>query len=415
MLSFCRSPLSLSVLLPSMFTPAARASSTKYRVEGCTQLLGLDPVTTRTNFRQLGELAKHMTCLLPTVERVEVSCELVSRLSCPQGGSGPLMAALGHFLHTLLRGWADDECSVAATVIFRLFDYCVAVTGLLGPDYRLGSRLEQEMLVRSFLYSVFHREVMGRDGEEVRQQQRLWLRSLLLAASPERQSGEVGRVLLLLSSPAREDVWQYGVQWLDHVSIVLHLPHSAPQEEAIPANLSVASGRYRLLVSLLHSLSHMSPAPVQLSQVLASMFQSPGPWLPENVGSVLLLLGQNITREYLHYSAAQPTHACTNCFKPLSTAFIGLAVMTARFRRGFTSLFHRLDEVLEQVSWDVGLRRSLLTALWEGLAGEVRDLRQSVGEDWVQEGAMHLCRVVRAVGERMMEKAYLGPRLVSEE
>ena len=59
----------------------------------------------------------------------------------------------------------------------------------------------------------------------------------------------------------------------------------------------------------------------------------------------------------------------------------------------------------------------MLTALWEVLTEEVRDLRQAQGEDWAQEGAMYLVAVIRAIGQRMMEKAYTVPRsqMVREE
>ena len=180
------------------------------------------------------------------------------------------------------------------------------------------------------------------------------------------------------------------------------------QEEAIPANLSVASSRYSLLVSLLHSLQ-CPPSLLHLPSLLAAMFHTPGPWLPENVGSVLLLLGQAVTRDYLRYCLGpNPTPGCVTCFKPVATALTGLAVMTARFRRPFTAVFRHLDEVMAGVAGDDRLRHGLLTALWEGLAREVRDLRQAEGEEWAVEGARHLYRVIREVGRRMMEKAYMG-------
>ena len=76
-----------------------------------------------------------------------------------------------------------------------------------------------------------------------------------------------------------------------------------------------------------------------LSYLLAAMFQTPGPWLPENVGSVLLSLGQRVTRDYLFSllrRPAEPDHATR--YKPVATALTGLAVMTARF---LSRLFER--------------------------------------------------------------------------
>ena len=79
--NFSLSAKALTTLFPSMFTPAAHASQTRYKVEGSPTSLGLDPFSARLNFRRLGELAKRLTCLLPTKERVKVSAQLVGRLS----------------------------------------------------------------------------------------------------------------------------------------------------------------------------------------------------------------------------------------------------------------------------------------------------------------------------------------------
>ena len=67
------------------------------------------------------------------------------------------------------------------------------------------------------------------------------------------------------------------------------------------------------------SLRHAPALPT--APLLATMFAN---WLPENVGSVLLLLGQAATREYLRHAAALPD------LEPAATALTGLALMTAR-------------------------------------------------------------------------------------
>ena len=88
----------------------------------------------------------------------------------------------------------------------------------------------------------------------------------------------------------------------------------------------------------------------------------------------------------------------------------GVFPLLARFRRAFTPLFHRLDELMEEVAGEEGRVEGLLTCLWEALTREVRELReaQEAGEDWAEEGALHIHRVVREIGLRMMEKAYRG-------
>ena len=320
-LAFLQSPLSLAVALPSMVSPAARASPTQYQVEGRAATLGLDPALAPANFRRLGELAKRATCLLPTGERVLVGLGLLGRLSCPLGGSAPLMAALGIFLHTLVRGWADDECAEAAAVIYRLFDLRHEVTELLRPEYLLGSRVEEELLARNFLSAVFHHQVAAGAPAELRLRRRLWLRALVAAVSGA--GGSTARLLLLMTSPAREGAVQHGVQWADH-------------EEAIPATLAVASARYGLLVSLLASLRHAPALPT--APLLATMFAN---WLPENMGAVLLLLGQAATREYLRHAAALPA------LEPAAAAITGLALMTARCDLADVTLhIKHLDEIV---------------------------------------------------------------------
>ena len=131
------------------------------------------------------------------------------------------------------------------------------------------------------------------------------------------------------------------------------------QEEAIPATLTVASARYGLLVSQLHHLSH-HPQILPRTDLLAAMFKQPTRWLPENVGSVLLLLGHAATNQFL-------MQAVVTSAEEVAHAFTGLALMTARFRRPFTALFHRLDDLVEGV--EEGERRdAVLSAIWRSLA-----------------------------------------------
>ena len=215
---FSLSAEALPVLLPSMFTPAAKSAATKYKVEGSPTSLGLDPTTARLNFRRLGELAKRLTCLLPTRERVRLSAQLVGRLTYQEGTAGPLMSAIGVFIHALVRGWADAECGVAAEVVLQMFDAEEQVSELLAEEYILGSRVRQELLARSFLYSVFYGEVApGVNKAETIRQQRLWLRSLISSFCPPGRNQVVAaaRILLLMTTPARDQ----GVQWADHVGI----------------------------------------------------------------------------------------------------------------------------------------------------------------------------------------------------
>ena len=359
--NFSLSVEALPTLFPSMFTPAARAAQTRYKVEGSPTALGLDPSSARLNFRRLGELAKRLTCLLPTKERVKVSAKFVGRLTYQEGSAAPLMSAIGVFIHALMRGWEDVECRSAADAILQMFNAGEEqLSELLTEEYILGSRMRQELLTRSFLYSVFHQEVApGVNRAEGRRQQRLWIRYLVTFACPpgRNQAVAVARLLLLMTTPARDQ----GVQWVDHVSPPYHntlFYQYFLQEEAIPATMAVASARYGLLVSQLHHLSNQ-PQILPLADLLAAMFKQPTRWLPENVGSVLLLLGQVATKQFL-------LQAVVTSAEEVAHAFTGLALMTARFRRPFTAVFHRLDDLVEGVE-EEGERDAVLSAIWRSL------------------------------------------------
>ena len=117
----------------------------------------------------------------------------------------------------------------------------------------------------------------------------------------------------------------------------------------------MASARYGLLVSQLHHLQR-EPQILSLTDFLSTLFKQPTKWLPENVGSVLLLLGQASTKRFLKSicSADEVAHA-----------FTGLALMTSRFRRPFTSLFHCPYEIVECVQEED--RDAVLTAIWRSL------------------------------------------------
>ena len=89
------------------------------------------------------------------------------------------------------------------------------------------------------------------------------------------------------------------------------------------------------------------------------MFKQPTRWLPENVGSVLLLLGQAATKQFL-------LQAVVTSAEEVAHAFTGLALMTARFRRPFAAVFHRLDDLVEGVE-EGEERDAVLSAIWRSL------------------------------------------------
>ena len=119
---------------------------------------------------------------------------------------------------------------------------------------------------------------------------------------------KIAKVLLLMATPSKEDIGhlQFGIQWNDHT-------------EAIPANLAVATSRYSNLVSLVRLVARSPVFVTRVPDILHSVFTTPGPWLPENVASVLLLLGPDVTASYLK-------SLCKGCVNCLNKAVINIKI-----------------------------------------------------------------------------------------
>ena len=123
----------------------------------------------------------------------------------------------------------------------------------------------------------------------------------------------MSKVLLLISSPVKEEELQFGVKWEDQV-------------EAIPATYAVAFSRCNTLVALFRIIEQGQFGHL-MSSLLFSMFNTPSPWLPEIVGSVLLLLGQKTCHIYLQHFVRQVTTNDVCTLKYVSTAVTRLALM----------------------------------------------------------------------------------------
>jgi len=300
--------------------------------------------------------------------------------------SSKTCSLIGIFFHQVFRGWTDKELTQAGNMIYDSFTSSGIMAAIMEDQYSLGSMPEMEMEARNFLLSLFVNEVPC--GQE-----ELWLRILLLRVSPSLAVVNVSKLLLLLGSPVKEGI-QFGVQWLDH-------------SEAVPATYAVATGRYQTLVSILVSLG-FGPYKDLTLPVLLEIFKTPVNWLPENVGSVLLLLGHQLASEFLLHSVSNVVireDLCLSCFQPTTCGLIGMALMTARFRWELDPVYLRLEEVLSSIP--EGHREQFLEALWKGLAEEVTDMSLAPGEDWVVEGKMYLLNVIKWLGIRMTKKAFL--------
>ena len=104
------------------------------------------------------------------------------------------------------------------------------------------------------------------------------------------------------------------MQWSDHMV-------------ATPATWNVASSRYARLVKLLHVV-RQSKLGTKLNMILRAIFNCPGQWLPENIGGVLLLLGEEVTKHYIQFICRLDCQDYRE--KHVSDIIIGLAVMTIR-------------------------------------------------------------------------------------
>jgi hypothetical protein len=379
---FCRTKESLPTLAQSLIPTSSCHQAGQRRV--------------RQDFRRLGLMIKRLTCLLPTRNRLNFCSEILSILA--DSGARHAVYRLGAVcLHQLVNGWADSELRLTAAHVLVQFNSDLRVSRVLSLNYQLGSNPHLEASVSMFLRSTFWGEVgPGLPISSAEKMRKIWLMSLLDQVSPDRNPIVISRTLLLLGTHVKEGPSQQTVQWADH-------------EEAIPATSAVAKSRYKSIVALLNIL-RWSPLSPLIPDLLSHMFQIPGPWLLENVGSVLLLLGQSTTRDYLALLVRQVVDRavqdfCTNCFINVAIAITGLAVMTARSRGSLNPVFERLEEVMDSLHTSQQ-KQSMLTALWEVLAGELTDLRQSAEEDWAQEGGMYLFQVIRMVGKDLTEKAY---------
>ena len=267
----------------------------------------------KENFVELGQTLKKLTCLMPTAERMHYLCRILSSLDVKVVQESHLVQNrqifgwIGVLLHTLVLGWADRECETSSSLLVANMREGAGLDTLLGEEYSLGSSKGLEVCYRQYWWSVYHWEVPG--GQE-----QLWLDSLLLQTAADNNQ-VVARVLLIMSTPAKENVKldSYGIQWDDHV-------------EAIPANWNVANSRYSRLVKLL-KLVRSGSLKERFNSILKCLFTSPGQWLAENVGSVLLLLGEQVSSQYLNFLCL----GCVDCRdKFVSTAITGLALMTVR-------------------------------------------------------------------------------------
>ena len=346
-------------------------------------------VKAKQSMAYLGLLFKKVTSLMPTEIRVQLSRDFLSRLEVDLVAdesavqSRQLMTWVGTFYHKMFLGWSKGDCRASAGI---LIDHVrkYKLDEMLEDTFILGSCPGAEIFYKHFFSVIFHKEA----PTELQVQ---WLEHMMFhitgAAGEPRLAA---KIILLMATPSKEDIghWQFGVQWGDHT-------------EAIPANLAVATSRYSRLVTIL-AMFRDTRYGRSLPSVLSAMFTLPSPWLPENIGSVLLLLGAGTTSLYIKYLCS----ACPNCLnKTVTAAIVGISIMTMRFKWTFKNFaFARFDEALTWVP--VERREDLVKAVWKGFSTEVGDLRMAAGqgEDWAQEGGKYLYSAIQKMGELMMKK-----------
>jgi len=399
--SFLTQGSSIPVLFPCMVMAADNVkASFKFKINDDDEFKNYvvdSNVKAASNFFQLGIFFKKLSCLMPTVERISLCIKIMRRISPIDTTRPPthMMPYCGAFFRKLTKGWADEEIVFAAELIYDSFNCDGHVSMIMSPEYILGSQPDVEMYVRSFLTSVFFKEVEF--GQE-----KLWFSILLKKVSPSNNVEYVSRLLLLLSSPIKELSFNYGIQWSDHV-------------EAIPATYQVAHSRYGTLILLLGVI--IDKGEISIPDLLLKIFNFPMPWIPENIGSVLLLLGHRMSGAYLEHitvAVSQRGDSCINCFRDVTAAVLGMGLMTARFRWAFKPVYLKLEEVVSNIPFNN--RENFFHALWQALGNEVTELRDAEGEEWATEGSMHLYKVIKLIGIKMTEKAFMHrPTLAGEK
>ena len=350
----------------------------------------------RKDISLLAIVFKKMTCMMDTKARLTLAFDFLSRLEVDLISdmcfvqTRQLLAWNGIFFHQLIHGWVEEECQLAVKLLISHMKKKHRLDEIMDESYDLGSCPGVEIFYKHFFFFIFQKDVPG-------DQQVKWI-SFFLQFITDGDPKVTAKLFLLMTSSSKEDLghWQFGIQWSDHI-------------EAIPANLSVATSRYSKLVKLILAVQKTSHAQM-LPEVLHSLFTTPSPWLPENIGSVLLLLGPSIASLYIGYLCA----GCINCLnKSITASLVGVSIMTLRFNWSFQDLaFARMEEAIHLVPDE--LREGMVTAVWRGFSDEVADLRLAAqqSEDWAVEGGKYLYAAIQKMGELMMMKAlYNKPRM----
>ena len=405
-ISFLMSSKSVSITFPFLTKAPSQTHPEESEIKANQQLLCVlgtfyiaNVSRARKDFFHLSIAFKKMTCLMDTKARLQLAFDFLSRLEVDLISdlcfiqSRQLLAWNGIFFHQLIHGWVEEECHLAVGLLINFMKRKHRLDEIMNVSYDLGSCPGVEIFYKHFFFSIFQKDVPT-DQEEH------WL-SYFLQFITEGCPKTTAKLFLLMTSSSKEDLghWQFGIQWSDHT-------------EAIPANLSVATSRYSKLVKLLLLLqkSHQSQI---FPEVLHSLFTTPTSWLPENVGSVLLLLGPSITSLYVRYLCA----GCINCLnKSVTACLVGISIMCLRFNWSFQDLaFVRMEEAIRLVPDD--LREEMVTAVWRGFSEEVGDLRMAVeqSEDWAVEGGKYLYSAIMKMGELMMIKAVAGKHRINIE
>ena len=394
-LSFLMSPESVLTTFPCLIPVKSLDDVVPEPSQQMISILGksylINTSYAKRTFSRLGMAFKRMTVLMTSKSRIGFSCDFLSRLEVDLVAdlamvqSRQLAAWCAVFYHNLIRGWENTEIYCATEVLINHVRKH-KLEDILDDSFVLGSCPGAEIFYKHFFSYNFYKEVSP-------DQQSLMLQFLLWWTCGHDDHANMAKVLLMMATPSKEYIghWQFGIQWNDHT-------------EAIPASLAVASSRYSKLVSLIKLVTKSPVLVNRVPDILHSVFTTPGPWLPENVASVLLLLGPQVTAVYLK-SLCEGCVTCLN--KAVTVAIVGLSVMTLRFRWSFDNLaFSVFQDVLGWVPDE--LRESLVRAVWAGFSAEVSDLRlaASHGEDWAAEGGQYLYSAIQKMGAIMMNKAF---------
>lgn len=381
------------------------------------QLYNLDLDAGFVNAWNVGVMIKRLTILQPTWKRIFSFKVLFDKVNLKAKGVSDLnlMKLFSVAYHRFVQGWTTSEVEIGTIQLFNNTDHDQSIGGgarlfatILSPDYKLGTNLQLETLIKNCLSTFFL-------GNESWKESRIsWMLVMLKTFVPQRQPERIAKLMLVATAPIKKT--NKMIQLQDNI-------------DAVPACLKVAKSRYDGLVLCFLNLQKLgggfSDHDLQ-SDILNAIFRTPEPWLPENIASFLILCGSRVMNRYLQYCLAKVMAnigtisdgngailaddvASQEKFSMLSELWVALFTMQSRFDKSLETLFSQLDTFIKQMPSH--LRAPFLDAFWSSIGKELRELQEAEedGQDqdsWSEYTHKHVMNIIKFLGIRFTVLAF---------